>query len=49
MPPMAKKPIFAKSPYVLTKQIADADEWVWEDIVARQKTLATIAVKTWPI
>jgi hypothetical protein len=44
-----KKPIFAKSPYILTKQIADATEWVWEDIVARQKTLAAIAVKTWPI
>ncbi len=44
-----KKPIFAKSPYVLTKQIADAAEWGWEEIVARQKTLATIAIKTWPI
>ena len=44
-----KKPIFAKSPYVLTKQIADAAEWGWEEIVERQKTLAKIAVKTWPI
>jgi hypothetical protein len=44
-----KKPIFAKSPYLLTKQISEAIVWAWEDIVARQKTLAGIAVKTWPI
>lgn len=44
-----KKPILAKSPYVLTKQIADATDWGWEEIVDRQKTLAAIAVKTWPI
>ena len=44
-----KKPIIGKSPYVLTKQIADAVEWTWEDIGARQKILAGIAVKTWPI
>jgi len=45
----SKKPIFERSPYVLTKQIADATEWTWEDIVARQKTLAAIAIRTWPI
>jgi hypothetical protein len=44
-----KKPILAKSPYVLTKQIGDANDWGWEEIVARQKTLAAIAIKTWPI
>lgn len=44
-----KKVLFAKSPYVLTKQIAQASDWSWEEIVARQKTLARIAVKTWPI
>lgn len=44
-----KKPILAKSPYVLTKQIADATDWGWEDIVDRQKALAPIAVKAWPI
>ena len=42
-----KKPIFAKSPYVLTRQVADAAEWGWEEIVERQKMLAKIAVKTW--
>ena len=44
-----KKPTFAKSPYVLTKQIADVDDWTADEIVVRQKTLATYAVKAWPI
>jgi hypothetical protein len=44
-----KKPIFATSPYVLTKQIADAADWTTTEIVERQKTLAAIAAKTWPI
>ncbi|HTV38201.1 MAG TPA: HNH endonuclease family protein, partial [Xanthobacteraceae bacterium] len=44
-----KKPLFAKSPYVLTKQVAEAAQWGWEEIVERQKTLAKIAINTWPI
>ncbi len=44
-----KKPIFEKSPYVLTRQIADASDWRTDEIVDRQKTLAKIAVTTWPI
>jgi hypothetical protein len=44
-----KKPVFAASPYVLTKQIADATDWTTVEITDRQKTLAGIAVKTWPI
>lgn len=44
-----KKPIFARSPYVLTKRIADAADWTTTEIVERQKTLARIAVKTWPV
>jgi uncharacterized protein DUF262/uncharacterized protein DUF1524 len=44
-----KRPIFAKSPYLLTKQIAEATDWTWEEIVGRQKTLAKIAIKAWPI
>jgi hypothetical protein len=35
-----KKPILSRSPYLLTKQIAEASHWTWEDIVDRQKTLA---------
>jgi hypothetical protein len=44
-----KKPIFANSPYVLTKQIAEVSDWTTTEIIERQKTLASIAVKTWPI
>jgi hypothetical protein len=44
-----KKATFAKSPYVLTKQISDANDWTADEIAARQKTLATYALKAWPI
>jgi hypothetical protein len=44
-----KKAIFANCPYVLTSQIADAPQWTAESIGARQKTLAELALKTWPI
>jgi hypothetical protein len=44
-----KKATFAKSPYVLKKQIADANDWTADEISARQKTLATYALKAWPI
>ncbi|MGO8914709.1 MAG: DUF262 domain-containing protein [Stellaceae bacterium] len=44
-----KKPVYAKSPYVLTKQVADAADWTAADITERQKTLASFAVKAWPI
>ena len=44
-----KKPLFEKSPYVLTKQVSEAADWTSADIIARQKTLAGIAIKTWPV
>lgn len=44
-----KRPIFSKSPYVLTKQIAQAAHWTTAEISERQKTLAAIARKTWPV
>jgi hypothetical protein len=44
-----KRPILEKSPYVLTKQISQAPDWTWEEIIARQKTLAAYAVKALPI
>jgi hypothetical protein len=43
-----KKPIYAGSPYVLTSQIADLEQWTPGTIDARQKQLAKLAVKTWP-
>ena len=44
-----KAPFYANSPYELTKQIATATDWTVAEITDRQKTLARIAVKTWPI
>ena len=44
-----KAPFYAKTPYELTKQIASATDWTVAEIADRQKTLARIAVKTWPI
>lgn len=44
-----KKVVFGQSPYVLTSQIADVKEWTAETIAERQKRLAELAVKTWPI
>jgi hypothetical protein len=45
----AKKPVLAQSPYALTKQIGSANKWTAAEILARQKGLAKIATKTWPI
>ena len=45
----AKLPYYANSPYELTKQIATETEWTVARINDRQKALARIAVKTWPI
>jgi len=44
-----KKPIYAKSPYMLTRQLADVDDWTSDEIIARQKTLAKLAAKTWDL
>jgi Protein of unknown function DUF262/Protein of unknown function (DUF1524) len=44
-----KKSMFAASPYLLTNQIAAEPDWTVAAITARQKALATLAVKTWPV
>lgn len=44
-----KKQLYAKSPYVLTSQLADVDDWTVATIVERQKQRAELAVSTWPI
>jgi hypothetical protein len=44
-----KKLTFSKSPYELTRQIASCDNWTKEEITLRQKTMADLAVKAWPI
>jgi hypothetical protein len=44
-----KQNVYAKSPYILTSQIAKVENWTVEEIAARQKTLAALAVQAWPI
>lgn len=44
-----KKQVYAASPYVLTSQMAEAEDWTPAVIIERQARLAELAVKTWPI
>ncbi len=44
-----KKQIYANSPYVLTSQIAELNDWNVPAVVTRQKKLADLAVQAWPI
>ena len=44
-----KKSIYSESPYVLTSQIAEFDDWGPEYIAKRQKILAALSVKAWPV
>jgi hypothetical protein len=48
-PFVAKKQLFGASPYVLTSQIAELDDWTPASINERQKGLAALAVATWPV
>jgi hypothetical protein len=43
-----KKPLYAASPYLLTKMLADVDNWTEQTINERQERLAELAPKTWP-
>lgn len=44
-----KKVRYAGCPYNITSQVAASDQWTVTTIVERQKVLASLAVKTWPI
>lgn len=44
-----KKKAYADSPYALTRHVATVDQWTPKEIDERQKTLAEMAVKTWPL
>jgi Protein of unknown function (DUF1524) len=44
-----KSAICAKSTYDLTKQIAKYTTWTLNDIRDRQRQMAKLAVKTWPV
>jgi hypothetical protein len=45
----AKRQIYAACPYLLTSQVATELQWTSGEIIARQKTLASLALKAWPI
>ncbi len=44
-----KREIYRSSPYLLTSQLAEAEEWTAEAIVMRQKRMAELAIRTWPV
>jgi Protein of unknown function (DUF1524) len=45
----AKKKVYATSVSPVTRQIATVEEWGKEQIIERQRALAELAVKTWPL
>jgi hypothetical protein len=45
----AKKGALANSQFELTKKIAGNDNWMPSNIETRQKELAVLAIKAWPI
>jgi hypothetical protein len=44
-----KKKILGASGFVLTREVAESKTWGVDEIKARQKRLAVLAVKTWPM
>jgi hypothetical protein len=44
-----KRPIFGESELLLTKRVADCNEWTEEAIEKRQNYLAELAVNAWKI
>ena len=45
----AKKKIYAATPYELTNQVAKFTAWTTAEINQRQRDMAKLAVKTWPL
>jgi hypothetical protein len=44
-----KKATYAASPYELTRQLAGAADWTTAEITRRQRTMADMALATWPL
>lgn len=44
-----KRDVLKNSNYALTAEVAEYDQWGIEEIEDRQKSLAQLAVKTWPV
>jgi hypothetical protein len=45
----SKKVVYKDSPYELTRMIAQNKVWTKEEIASRQKALADLALKAWPL
>ncbi|NKC11568.1 MAG: DUF1524 domain-containing protein [Gammaproteobacteria bacterium] len=44
-----KAAVFQQSPYLTTSQIGELADWTIEAIQSRQKALAKLALRAWPI
>lgn len=44
-----KSAVYRDSPYELTRMVAKNTEWTKDDIINRQKVLAELALKAWPL
>ena len=44
-----KRDVYTQSPYLLTSQIAELDDWSPEAVSTRQDTLAVFALHAWPV
>ncbi len=44
-----KKVFYAKSPYILTNEVAKYPQWTSMEIVQRQARLAQLAPEAWPL
>ena len=44
-----KSVVYAQSPYLLTSQVAERQEWTVETINERQQALSELACRTWPL
>jgi len=44
-----KRDYYARSPFALTKHVAEAEGWTLSEIDERQNGLADLAVETWPL
>jgi len=44
-----KKAVYKNSPYELTRMVSKVSSWAKEEITERQKTLADLALKAWPL
>jgi len=44
-----KKAVYKNSPYELTRMVSKVSSWTKEEITERQKTLADLALKAWPL